>query len=106
MNALAWALLDFVWQGALVGCAAALVLGLLRTARPQTRYAVACAALLLCAALPIAGTLQRMIDADAATTTLLPLALAGDPVAARAAHFVDRSFRALAAIRCKRACRW
>jgi beta-lactamase regulating signal transducer with metallopeptidase domain len=81
MNALAWALLDFVWQGALVGCAAALVLVLLRKARPQTRYAVACAALLLCAALPIAGTLQRMIDADAAATTLLPLALAGDSVA-------------------------
>ena len=82
MNALAWALLDFVWQGTLVGCAAALVLGLLRAARPQTRYAVACAALLLCAALPLAGTLQRMIDADAVTTTLLPLALAGDAVAA------------------------
>jgi beta-lactamase regulating signal transducer with metallopeptidase domain len=87
MNALAWALLDFVWQGALVGCAAAPVLGLLRTARPQTRYAVACAALLLCAALPIAGTLQRMIDADVATTTLLPLALAGDPVATVAPTF-------------------
>jgi beta-lactamase regulating signal transducer with metallopeptidase domain len=87
MNALAWALLDFVWQGALVGCAAALVLGLLRAARPQTRYAVACAALLLCAALPLAGMLQRMIDADAVTTTLLPLALAGDPAAAAAPAF-------------------
>lgn len=82
MNALAWALLDFVWQGALVGCAAALVLGLLRKARPQTRYAVACAALLLCAALPLAGMLQRMIGADAVAASLLPLALAGDPVAA------------------------
>ncbi len=72
---LAWALLDFVWQGLLIGWAAALVLGLLRGARPQTRYAVACAALLLCAALPLAGTIGRILDTHTATTTLLPLAL-------------------------------
>lgn len=59
-SSLAWALLDFVWQGALVGCAAAAVLGLMRRARPQWRYGVACAALLLCAALPVAGTVARM----------------------------------------------
>jgi beta-lactamase regulating signal transducer with metallopeptidase domain len=76
---LAWALLDFVWQGLLVGWAAALLLGLLRGARPQTRYAAACAALLLCAALPLAGTVQRLFDAHAATTALLPLALADSP---------------------------
>jgi beta-lactamase regulating signal transducer with metallopeptidase domain len=73
---LAWALLDFVWQGLLVGCGAAFLLGLLRSARPQTRYAVACAALLLCAALPLAGTLQRIFDAGSATTSLMPFALA------------------------------
>ena len=72
---LAWALLDFVWQGLLIGWAAALVLGLLRGARPQTRYAVACAALLLCAALPLAGTIERILDTHTATTALLPLAL-------------------------------
>jgi beta-lactamase regulating signal transducer with metallopeptidase domain len=72
---LAWALLDFIWQGLLVGWLAALLLGLLRGARPQARYALACAGLLLCAALPLAGTLQRMMfDAHAATTALLPLA--------------------------------
>jgi beta-lactamase regulating signal transducer with metallopeptidase domain len=87
MNALAWALLDFVWQGALVGCAAALVLGLLRKARPHTRYAIACAALLLCAALPIAGMLQRMTGADAVATSMLPLALAADPVVALPSTF-------------------
>jgi beta-lactamase regulating signal transducer with metallopeptidase domain len=81
---LAWALLDFIWQGLLVGWAAALVLGLLRGARPQVRYAVACAALLLCAALPLAGTLQRVFDAHAATTALLPLALADNAGAAAA----------------------
>lgn len=82
---LAWALLDFVWQGLLVGSMAALALGLLRGARPQTRYAVACAALLLCAALPLAGTVQRVFDVHAATTTLLPLALDSGGSAARAA---------------------
>ena len=49
-SSLAWALLDFVWQGVLVAWVAAIVLVLMRGARPQARYAVACAALLLCAA--------------------------------------------------------
>ena len=72
-SSLAWALLDFVWQGVLVAWVAAIVLVLMRVARPQARYAVACAALLLCAALPLAGTVQRIVDADT-TTTMLPLA--------------------------------
>ena len=72
-SSLAWALLDFVWQGVLVAWVAAIVLVLMRGARPQARYAVACAALLLCAALPLAGTVQRILDADT-TTTMLPLA--------------------------------
>jgi beta-lactamase regulating signal transducer with metallopeptidase domain len=74
---LAWALLDFVWQGLLVGWGAALALGLLRKAGPQLRYGVACAALLLCAALPAAGLVQRLLDAgssDAVLTTSLPIA--------------------------------
>ncbi|MDM5176347.1 M56 family metallopeptidase [Massilia sp. DJPM01] len=75
---LGWALLDFVWQGLLIGCLAAMVLGLLRAARPQLRYAVGCAALLLCAALPLAGTVQRVLDAQA-VTTMLPLAASGMP---------------------------
>jgi beta-lactamase regulating signal transducer with metallopeptidase domain len=71
---LGWALLDFVWQGLLVGWAAALLLALLAKARPQARYAVACAALLLCVALPLAGTVQRVVDAQqSAPTTMLPL---------------------------------
>ncbi|TQK02797.1 M56 family metallopeptidase [Herbaspirillum sp. SJZ107] len=65
MNALAWALLDFVWQGALLGCAAAAVLALMDRARPQARYALACAALLLCAALPLAGVLARLGGVEA-----------------------------------------
>ena len=76
---LAWALIDFLWQGLLVGWAAALLLGLMRKARPQARYAVACGALLLCVALPLAGTVQRIAAADpqagsTAVTTLLAVA--------------------------------
>ncbi len=76
--ALAWALIDFLWQGLLVGWAAALLLALMRKARPQARYAVACGALLLCAALPLAGTVQRMAEADAGpVTSMLPMTVAG-----------------------------
>jgi D-alanyl-D-alanine endopeptidase (penicillin-binding protein 7) len=55
VSATGWALLHFVWQGALVGCATALVLTALRNARPETRYAVACLGLLLCLAWPAAA---------------------------------------------------
>jgi beta-lactamase regulating signal transducer with metallopeptidase domain len=51
------ALLHFIWQGALIGLLAALVLDALRNSRPQARYAVACLALLLCAVTPIATML-------------------------------------------------
>jgi beta-lactamase regulating signal transducer with metallopeptidase domain/archaellum component FlaC len=80
---LGWALLDFVWQGVLIGCLAALAMGLLRGARPQLRYALACAALLLCAALPLAGTLQRVFEAQAGGT-ILPLGAIGMAAGAEA----------------------
>ena len=77
--ALAWALIDFLWQGLLVGWAAALLLAVMRKARPQARYAVACGALLLCAALPLAGTVQRVAQDEAgAVASLLPLSVAGE----------------------------
>lgn len=50
--AIGWTLLHFVWQGALIGCASAVLLTALRRARPETRYLAACAALLLCLAWP------------------------------------------------------
>ena len=43
--ALGTALLHFLWQGTLLGVLAATALALLRNARPQARYAVACAVL-------------------------------------------------------------
>ena len=50
--AFGWTLVHFVWQGALLGCVVAVLLTALRNARPETRYAVACAGLLLCLAWP------------------------------------------------------
>jgi beta-lactamase regulating signal transducer with metallopeptidase domain len=61
MSGLAWALLDFVWQGALAGCIAAVLLGLMGRTRPQWRYLVACIALFSCAVLPVAGLLMRVM---------------------------------------------
>lgn len=76
---LAWALLDFVWQGLLIGWGAALALGLMRKSRPQARYALACGALLLCAALPLATLVQHLMDAGSAAgpASSLALVLAG-----------------------------
>lgn len=53
VTAIGWALLHFVWQGALIGCATAVALTALRDARPERRYLAACAGLLLCLAWPL-----------------------------------------------------
>ena len=62
--AVGWTLVHFVWQGALLGCAVAVLLTLLRNARPETRYAVACLGLLLCLAWP-AADLALLLHAGA-----------------------------------------
>jgi beta-lactamase regulating signal transducer with metallopeptidase domain len=69
--ALGWALLHFVWQGLLIGWGASLLLALLRNASPQTRYAIACAALLLCAAMPLASVVHALNDSAAGATVSL-----------------------------------
>ena len=81
---LAWALIDFAWQGALVACAAALLLALMRGARPQLRYLVLCVALLACLALPAAGVAVRLLEAADAgpvtTTTLAAFVVPAAPI--------------------------
>jgi beta-lactamase regulating signal transducer with metallopeptidase domain len=62
------ALLAFLWQGTLVGLLAALALHLLRDARAQVRYLVACVALLACALLPLAGIASQLLAFAQATT--------------------------------------
>ena len=93
--ALGWALLDFLWQGAAIGLAAALLLAALRDARPQARYAIACASLLLCALLPLCALLFGAPAADptagpaVATADVLLAAGSGAP----AMLAVDDSWR-------------
>ena len=98
--AIGWALLHFIWQGLLIGWGVSLALFLLRKARPQTRYAVACAGLLLCAALPLAGVIAQVNAADSSplagaglgAALLMPVLSAGADVAQpgiAAANLVD-----------------
>jgi D-alanyl-D-alanine endopeptidase (penicillin-binding protein 7) len=56
-----WALLDFVWQGFLLGGLCALLMWLLRHARPQLRYALAGAGLLLCLLLPLLNVATALL---------------------------------------------
>ncbi|MDL2357118.1 MAG: M56 family metallopeptidase [Pseudomonadota bacterium] len=65
ISGIGWALLHFVWQGALIGCATAVALIAMRNAKPQQRYAVACAALLLCLTWPACELAARLSGGSA-----------------------------------------
>lgn len=55
-----WTLVHFLWQGALIGCATAVLLTVLRNGRPESRYLVACTGLFLCLAWPAAELALRL----------------------------------------------
>jgi len=55
-HSIGWALVHFLWQGAIVGAATMLVLAALRTSSPNLRYIVACAGMLIMFVLPLATT--------------------------------------------------
>ncbi|MBW8846186.1 MAG: serine hydrolase [Burkholderiales bacterium] len=75
MNAWGWALLNFVWQGAVIGGVTALLLAVLRGAPARWRYAVCALSLLLCLALPLAQCLDLAMPGEGDfTTELQPLA--------------------------------
>lgn len=59
LSTLGWALLHFVWQGALLASITAIGLFALRKKSAQWRYLLACSALILCAALPISYVIQH-----------------------------------------------
>ncbi len=82
VSTLGWALIHFLWQGLALGMAAAAALMLLRNARPQTRYAVACAALALCVLLPVLS-IVRGLGAEQAVAAQPQLAISS---AAPAVH--------------------
>lgn len=82
--ALAEVLVRFVWQGAAIGVLAWATLALLRDARAQVRYAVACLALLSCVLVPAMGLLHALVAGDAAVPgdVALPLPFAAAMVEA------------------------
>lgn len=59
---LGWALVDFLWQGLLLGLLMLPLLGMLRNARPQARYALLLLALAACVALPLASVLRGLLS--------------------------------------------
>lgn len=59
VQALAWTLIHFLWQGCGVWAVAALALRALRGSRPGARYAVGILALVACVAIPV-GTYARL----------------------------------------------
>jgi beta-lactamase regulating signal transducer with metallopeptidase domain len=63
--AIGQALVDFVWQGCVIGLLAAVALRLARDARPQVRYAIACLAMLACAIVPLVGVAMQFDGAQA-----------------------------------------
>lgn len=62
LQAVGWALLQFLWQGALIGLGTAAALALLRGRAASTRYLVACAAMLLMLVLPVVTALRAYDD--------------------------------------------
>ncbi len=59
-QALGWALLQFVWQGALVGLLTAVLLALLRRSAADVRYVVSTVALALMLTMPVVTTIQTL----------------------------------------------
>jgi len=72
-----WTLVHFLWQGALIGCATALLLIALRTARPQARYLAACTGLAMCLAWPALGLALRLSGGSGAQEDAVLLFAAG-----------------------------
>jgi D-alanyl-D-alanine endopeptidase (penicillin-binding protein 7) len=66
VTAVGWTLVDFLWQGALVGCATAVGLVALRNAKPEQRYLLACSALLLCLLWPAVELWSRLNEVSTA----------------------------------------
>lgn len=78
-NSIGWTLVHFLWQGALIGAAAFVALAVMRKARAEHRYTVACTALLLCVlwpALELSGRLGDVVQMASANARFGDQALA------------------------------
>ena len=61
-----WTLIHFLWQGLVVGLVAGVVLRLCRATSPGLRYVVACATLIVLAALPLTTAVRLAGEASGA----------------------------------------
>ena len=68
-QAVGWALLQFIWQGAAIGVLTAVALGLLRRSASDVRYVVASIGLALMLTLPIVTGVQKYQALPATATT-------------------------------------
>lgn len=96
LRAFALALVEFVWQGAAIGAVCALILTLLRRARPQLRYVVAClglAAMTLAPVVTAAGYLRTGSNSTNGSRTAATPSVDTSPVTAS-----DRSAAAAAPV--------
>ena len=64
-NAIGWALLQFIWQGALVGALTAGALLGLRRGAADVRYVVSCLGLVLMITLPVATAIEKVGELSA-----------------------------------------
>ena len=71
-QAVSWALVNLVWQGALVAAALAVALRIVPGRHSRTRYALACGALLVLTVLPVVSAAQRY-SLRAATPPVAPV---------------------------------
>jgi beta-lactamase regulating signal transducer with metallopeptidase domain len=83
-QAIAWALLTFIWQGALIGLIAAIALAVLRRSAADIRYVVGAIGLTLMLTMPAVTAVQTWRSADrsasgAAVVTSGPMSASHDP---------------------------
>jgi len=78
--ALGLTLMHFLWQGLLIGCATALALALMRNARAEYRYLLACSALTACLCWPAFDLYQRLGGSAAASVDFKMIELAAQTI--------------------------
>ncbi|MEV4783561.1 M56 family metallopeptidase [Burkholderia sp. LMU1-1-1.1] len=78
--ALGLTLMHFLWQGLLIGCATALALALMRNARAEYRYLLACSALMACLCWPAFDLYQRLGGSAAASADFKMIELAAQTI--------------------------
>ena len=89
-QAIAWALLQFVWQGSLIGLLAWTALAALRRSDADVRYVVAAIGLALMLTMPVVSATQAWraaADATSGTGSIAPRDTEATAPAIRAARF-------------------